>query len=281
MKYFFQLLFVLNSYLVFSSKNYINYAESIFVNKGSYTLKKVFKNSIEIKNKVEYLFNKDLLDHEYTKAYAINADFKTYWSKNESNWKMLDMNKDSIFEFIYCYETNESKENNFIEIYFQQSGKLKLLFKEKGSLIAYKIQPNTKEIILFHHKYPCCRTVSHNINMIRMVNNKIHLRKKYFVLNPEDTSFKIFPNYVQYSSKYYYLKKNKKIFSSTKSIMQHSKKSIIGIYPKNTPFRILFSEKKWKYVLMCGTPINSTKSKTIINPENFTQTHVFGWLSVN
>jgi hypothetical protein len=119
----------------------------------------------------------------------------------------------SIFEFIYCCETNESKENNFIEIYVQQSGKLKLLFKEKGSLIAYKIQPNTKEMILFHHKYPCCRTVSHNINMIRMVNNKIHLRQKYFVVNPEDTSFKIFPNFVHYSSKYYYLKNNKKIFS--------------------------------------------------------------------
>ena len=255
---------------------------AIFVNGGLTDFSILFKSTdSELKSKVQVLFDEDCLDHPFSKAYDQNATFQHYWQSNEKLWYSLDMNKDGVNELIFQSELN-SNESESIEIYSLKSKKYKLIFGDSGHLLAYKIHPNTKEIILFHHKYPCCSASSHNINMVRLVGGEIILRKKYFVARNECMKGDFFPQKVRYTPQYFMLQRNTIVRWCPEIIDEKASDAFstnsIATYPKGVQYRILAEEKGWKYVLLCGIPLKKEAGKGIISAENFTDTHVFAWL---
>ena len=249
----------------------------LFVNGGETDFSKLFidqKNTI--KEQVKKLFDFDKLDHEYTKAYETEAKFEIYWLKNESNWHFIDLNRDGKSELIFQSIATLNNEMEFVEIWSNQT----VLYKESGHFIAYKIHPNTNEIILFHHKYPCCSSASHNIDMVRYVRGKIRLRKKYFLARDSEMKGDFFPPKVKYTSNYHYLNNNTPVRWSSNRIMNNASKlsneNKVADYPKATPYWILAKRNGWNYVLMCGEPISNQKG--LIRSENFKDVHVFGWI---
>ena len=52
----------------------------------------------------------------------------------------------------------------------------------------------------------------------------------------------------------------------------------IAVYSKNSAYKLIYSTKNWKYVLMCSPPTNSINVKTLIKRENFLNVSVFGWI---
>lgn len=262
---------------------------SLFINNGKTDLEILFhsNNFSDLEKNVEKLFNEDQLDHAYSKAFDMEAKFSVYWKMNGKYWSSLDLNKDGKNELFFLPKAINPDDIEFIEIYTQKKGVYKLIYKESGHIIAYKIQPNTKEIVLFHHQYPCCSNASHNINMVRLVNGKINLRKKYFLARDEGMKGDFFPNSVNFTSKFNYLKKRttvrwspEKISKNAWSVFQENK---LAIYPKLTPFRILAKKGNWYYIEICGEPIIRKKKlyDCVINSENFNNVHVFGWIVFN
>lgn len=275
--------FLLTSVFSYSNADMPRIPASIFVNGGQTDFSILFKSiDKELKNKVQLLFDEDRLDHSLSKAYDVEAVFDRYWKENEKLWHSLDVNKDGVNELIYLSILSETNESESFEIYSLKDEKYRLIFGDSGHLLAYKIHPNTKEIILFHHKYPCCSSASHNINMIRLVGGQIVLRKKYFIAKNEGMKGIFFPKKVNYTSDYFYLNTNTTLRWSSGVIDEKASDvfndNIIAIYPKGTPYRILAEENGWKYVLFCGVPSKKESNIGIITPENFSEIHVFGWI---
>jgi hypothetical protein len=254
--------------------------ESFFINNAKTDFESIFiKNSDELQKSVNQLFDSDLLNHDLTKAYDLEAKFDKYWAKYESSWHLLDLNNDGVFELLFNNSSNEPEHLSF-ELFKKENQKYEAIYFQIGKLVGYKIHPNTKEVILFRHQYPCCTNLSHNVDMIRYLNGKITLRKKFFVARPDEMKTKLFPKKVSYTKEYLFLSKDEKVRWSaeviTKNATRMSQENIISKYPKGTPYRVLAVEKGWKYVLICGEP--SKDLNKIINPANFIYTHVFGWV---
>ena len=256
-----------------------------FINDGNENLETIFIESNQTKKNVELLFNLDRLDHEFTKAFNLDAKFTDYWNKNKFNWHFIDLNNDGVFELIFSANpSGKNDEYSSIEVYvFKKNKSIPfLIYKESGALFAFKVHPNTNEIILFQHRFPCCSSFSHNINMIRIVNNKIILRKKYFVINKTGENEIFYPKSFHYDSRYHYLNRNEILRWScgekSKNLKGNFLENIIAIYPENSPYKIIYSTTNWKYVLMYAPPMKSKKIKTLITKENFLDVRVFGWI---
>lgn len=254
--------------------------ESFFVNNAKTDFESIFiKNKEELQKSVKQLFDNDLLNHDLTRAYDIEAKFENYWAKYESSWHLLDLNNDGVFELLFNNSSDEPEHLSF-ELFKKEKQKYQAIYFQIGKLIGYKIHPNTKEVVLFRHQYPCCTNLSHNIDMIRLINGNIILRKKFFVARPDEMKTKLFPKKVSYSNKYSFFKKDEKVRWSaeviTKGATRMTQENIISNYPKGTAYRVLSEEKGWKYILICSEP--SKEINKIINPANFVYTHVFGWV---
>ena len=254
-----------------------------FVNNGKTDFNKIYDKSENLKEIIEVLFDKDLLDHELTRAYNTDANFENYWLNNMMNWHFLDLNNDKINEILFISNpSGKPDEYSLSEIYIKKNHQFKLIFKESGAIFAYKIHENTKEFVLFHHKFPCCSSISNNVNMVRIINGKIKLRKKYFVANSEILKSNCLPKSVHYDLKFYYLTKDKVLRWSTnkfsKKDLNSKNENIIAFYPEKAAYKVLFSNKKWIYVLFYESPLRSKKNKSAINPDNFSNVHVYGWI---
>ncbi len=284
MKYFIFIFFILYLPVFANSKAVMpRINASLFVNNGLTDFSNLFKLiDPNLKLKVKRLFDQDKLDHVDSKAYDLNAIFDNYWKNQSKYWYSLDMNLDGENELLYLSEFTEEIEMESFEIYVLLNDTYNCIYKETGHLLAYKIHPNTKEIILFHHSYPCCSSVSHNINMVRLINDKIALRKKYVVARDIGMKGDFFPKHVKYSYEMNRLKKEETVRWSPNEINVSASESfqnnIVGKYEKDTPYRTLFVKGRWKYVLMCDKPMKRIPNQGIIDTDNFYDVKVFGWI---
>jgi len=118
--------------------------------------------------------------------------------------------------------------------------------------------------------------------MVRVINGKIKLRKKYFIANSEILKSNCIPKFVNYNLKFHFLTKETAVrWSSnknTKKDVNSINENTIAFYPKKAPYKVLFSNKNWIYVLLYEAPLTSKKNKSAINPNNFSDVHVYGWI---
>lgn len=234
------------------------------------------------KKLVRELFDQDLLNHEGTKAYDMNASFEAYYRLFSARYHIIDMNADGIPEIIFSgYVTSDDDRERF-EVYVRSKGKLQRMYDQIGHLLAYRIQPNTGEVLLYHHQYPCCLNASHNINRLRLVEGKLQLLKKYFVAREAgDMKGAFFPEASVFDGKYAFTEKVVSLRWSPEVLVSgawegRTGENIVARYPDSSVYRVLARKNGWLYVLMHSAP--SGEANKVINPVNFEDVAVFGWL---
>lgn len=231
---------------------------------------------------VQSLFDNELIDHVLTKSYDLNADFDSYFERFQKCYWLMDLNQDGALEIVFSGHTTDEMESEMLQIFSPIGKAYSLVFSEKGHFLAYKIHPNTKEILIFHHQYPCCDNGSHNINRLRLVKNSVQMVKRYFVARDSNMKGDFFPQKSEFNKKFFSTKQNQtKLYWSPNIISSdawpgRSQQNLVAKYPKNTPYQCLAEKGAWKYVIMHGAPI--VENNTVINPANFTGTWIYGWI---
>lgn len=237
-------------------------------------------NQDEIKVAVQWLFENDRLDHDYSKGLTANTSFEVYWKNLGKDWYMVDMNQDGQNELIYSGRSFQAEEKEFFQLFINYGKVWKQDFWDEGHFAGYQIQPNTGEIILVHHKYPCCYQASHNINRIRFIGGKIKLYKKLFLARDTGMKGNFFPEKVTYSTKVYKLKKEEMLYWSSEVIKEEafysSPSNTILPYEEGSYFQILAKLQDWDYVVMLSPP--KKVPSRVANAENLQDVHVMGWI---
>ncbi len=233
---------------------------------------------------VQFLFDNDMLDHIGTKAYDPAALFVNYYKQFGPLYQLIDLNNDQVPELIFNGYNTDEREKEQLQIFTTIKGVLVSVYNEMGHVMAYKIQPNTKEVLLYHHQYPCCENASHNLNRLRLVNNKIILLKRYFLGRDHGMLGKFFPEKSTFSGKFHQTKKKIALHWSPEEINQgawqrRSEKNIIAMYPDSVAYSVLAEKGKWRFVIMHGAPV--VEENRVINPSNFSNTWIYGWMKEN
>ena len=230
---------------------------------------------------VQFLFDNDMVDHIMTKAYDPEALFVNYYKQFGPLYQLIDLNNDQVPELIFNGYNSEEREKEQLQIFTTIKGVLVSVYNEMGHLMAYKIHPNTKEVLLYHHQYPCCENASHNLNRLRLVNNKIALVKRYFLGRDHGMLGKFFPEKSKFTGKFVVTKEKTTLRWSPEEINQgawprRTEKNIIAMYPDSVAYTVLAEKGKWQFVIMHGAPVSEPNK--VINPANFTNTWIYGWI---
>lgn len=232
---------------------------------------------------VRYLFDHDLINHQGTRAFAIDAQFAPYYAAFKDLYRLIDLNNDGNPEIIFEGLVSTDDEKEHVEIYTVKKGIPTRIYDEIGHFPAYKIHPNTGEVLLFQHQYPCCLNASHMIMRLRLVQGKIQAVKRYFVAREAgDMKGKFFPAKTTFTGKLATTKKSVDLRWSPGIITenawkQRTQENRIASYPKGAKYQILAREKGWMYVRMQTAPEQETGNK-VINTANFEETAIYGWL---
>lgn len=230
---------------------------------------------------VKYLFDADLLDHVGTKAYDNQAVFDKYYTQFSALYRLIDLNNDGLPELIFNGFVSSDDDKEYLEIYGTKKGVVTRLFKEIGHVLAYKIQPNTKEVLLYHHQYPCCENASHNLNRLRLIGNELQLQKRYFIGRDSGMIGSFFPKKVQFTSENKRFSKTTKLYWSpaivtTDAWPRRSQTNVIASYAASSVYTVLAQTKSWSFVLVKSAPMITPNN--VINPANFLQTWIYGWV---
>jgi hypothetical protein len=282
MKLKISILFLSFSTLTWSYVEMTRVDARVFIASPETDFNKILVNNEALKAKmVEFLFNNDLVDHIGTKAYDPAALFVNYYKQFASLYQLIDLNNDQIPELIFNGYADEEKEKEHLQIFTTIKGELVSVYNEIGHLLAYKIHPNTKEVLLYHHQYPCCENASHNLNRLRLVDNKIVQLKRYFLGRDHGMLGRFFPDKSVFSGKFYQTKSKTVLHWSPEEINKaawprRSEKNIIANYPDSTIYSVLAEKGRWRFVIMHGAPL--TEENRVINPSNFSNTWIYGWI---
>ncbi|TSJ38994.1 hypothetical protein [Fluviicola chungangensis] len=242
---------------------------------------------IQVKNEalkvkmITFLFDNDMIDHIGTKAYDPTALFVNYYKQFGPLYQLIDLNNDQIPELIFNGYCTEEREKEQLQIFTTIKGELVPVYNKIGHLLAYKIHPNTKEILLYHHQYPCCENASHNLNRLRLIDNRMTLVMRYFVGRDRGMKGHFFPEKSVFSGKFYHTKAKTSLYWSPEVIDQgawprRTEKNIIAHYPDSTIYSVLAEKGKWSFVVMHGAPV--VEENKVINPANFSTTWIYGWI---
>lgn len=257
---------------------------ALFIHQSKTDFGSVEKKDDVLKKKlVKELFDNDLVDHFGSKAYDTNADFEVYYLDYSSKYWLMDLDVDGNPELIFSGYVNPEDDRERFQVYASVDHQLRSVYSGVGHLLAYKIQPNTREILLYHHQYPCCENASHNLNRIRLVNGKIQTIRYYFLGREDRMVGPFFPKKVRFTSKYSESKTGFHLFWSpakvkTNAWQGRSQANEITTFGKGSVYTVLATEKKWKFVLVKAAP--ELKKNLVINPENFRETSIYGWMPV-
>ncbi len=260
-------------------------APNLFIHQPKTDFHAIEMKDEQLKKKLVYkLFHMELIGHYGTKAYGgfTDVDFESYYEQFASKYWMIDMNLDGDPELIFNgYATPDDDMERF-SIFTLVHNQMSNVYDGTGLLLAYKIHPNTKEIVLYHHQFPCCSSASHNLNRIRLVNGKIKTLQYYFVGREGDMVGPFFPKKVNFKSTYKRSEKGFHLFWSSAKVgsnawMGRTDNNEITVFQSNTIYSLLAVKNKWKFVVVKSAPKLDKKNR-VINPENFKSTFIFGWI---
>ncbi|MDF3026513.1 MAG: hypothetical protein K0S23_820 [Fluviicola sp.] len=276
------ILFLSFSVLALSYVEMTRVDARVFIANPETDFSKIQVNNEALKAKmVEFLFSNDLVDHIGTKAYDPGALFVNYYKQFAPLYQLIDLNNDKVPELIFNGYADEEREKEHLQIFTTIKGELVSVYNEIGHVLAYKIHPNTKEVLLYHHQYPCCENASHNLNRLRLVDNKIVQIKRYFLGRDHGMLGRFFPDKSGFSGKFHQTTAKTALYWSGEEINKaawpgRSEKNIIANYPDSTNYSILAEKGKWRFVIMHGAPL--AEENRVINPSNFSNTWIYGWI---
>lgn len=249
-------------------------------------LDSIYLNTNSKETTIKKLYHRKLINH-----YLVDderKDFESYYALYEKYWHFVDLNQDGTLELLFQGKYEKNDDRAYTEIYTLHQNEYTLNYLEIGALLGYKINPNSKEIILYTHEYPCCESYTHNISTIRFINGKIKARKKFFIARDKgDMKGNFFPEKLNFQKAYNLLPKTSTIYWSTNPINEEAfkgtvrrlKSNIICRFPKNTVYRILAESNNAYYVLITGHPI--PEKDLPINVANLKMVPIYAWIQKN
>ena len=251
---------------------------NVFVNDGNTNVESIMFDADNTKSKVKILFDKKEIIHELT---GPNSSFDRYWEAFGSQWKWVRFRKNESPILLFTGLNSYTDEREFVELYDPELEKSRL-FAESGRIIAFKRHPLTNELILYTHKYPCCRYSSHNIFTIRYINKEIKSKDRFFVgRDSGDMVGPFFPDSVSFDGKYKRLEEKTLLRWSpkiveTNAFLERAHTNAIIHYEKGALYKELARQGEWIYVLMLNGI--SEEASAVINHVNFTNKGVYGWI---
>lgn len=282
MRVFLLFLFTLTTVLSKAgSISLVDIPSHVFVNNGKTNFDSIFQRD-KVESLVQELFNQQTLYHDYTLEIQPNSNFKTYWSVFEKRWNVIDLDNDGIPELIMQGQTSTLDEKEYVEIYKKTNEGWIKIHGEVGRLLAYKIHPNTKKIILYQHRYPCCYSASHNIITIRLIREKIITKSRFFVGRDHgDMVGPFYPDSVNYPSSFKQLNEKTLLRWSPEVVEKnaftnYSETNAIIHYEKGAFYKLLYTKDNWSFVLMYSGIVN--EQAIVINAGNFVNKPVYGWI---
>jgi len=256
---------------------------SLFIYQPITNFDSVLVNNEPLKRKMmAFLFDNDMIDHAGTRAYDAKATFLDYYKQYAPLYRLIDLNNDQIPELIFNGLVTPGDDREFLEIYGTVQGNVVRLYREIGHLLAYKVQPNTKEILLYHHQYPCCVNASHNLNRLRLIGEKFRVSKYYFLGRDKDMVGPFFPKKSTFTGKYgifttpITLRWSPAVVNSG-AWKTRSEVNTIADFDSLSVYTVLATENGWDFVLMKTNPKLDKKNR-VINPANFGETAIYGWV---
>jgi len=264
-----------------STLSLVDVPANVFVNKGKTNLDSIFHRT-GVESAVQEVFNQRILYHDYTLEINPNSNFETYWSVFENRWNFVDLNNDGTYELIMQGQNTNLDEKEFVEMYKKSTNGWEKIHSEVGRLLAYKIHPNTQKIILYQHRYPCCKSASHTIIAVRLLRDKIYTTSRFFVGRDNgDMVGPFYPDSVQYTSSFKLLKNKTLLRWSPKVVEEnaflgYSATNAIIHYDEGAIYKSLYSKDNWSFVLMYSGIV--TEQAVVINPANFQFKPVYGWI---
>jgi len=274
----------------YACSNFVNAAEivmprvnaKLFIHNPQTDLDLITVKDAGLKEKwVKLLFDNDKIDHFGSKAFDPNARFDAYYKNFGPFYRLADLNNDEVPELLFNGVVSDEDEREYVEIYTYQKNELVNIYKEIGHIMAYKIQPNTQEVLLYHHQYPCCGNASHNLNRLRLVEGKIQSLKRYFVGRDTDMKGKFFPDSTKVTADYKVASKKMELRWSGEVISKdawyrRTPDNIIAHYEPGAVYNLLAEENGWYFVLVHAAPIK--EASYVINADNFKETWIYGWV---
>lgn len=263
--------------------------QAIFINGGHQSFKDIINNDRDISIFVKQLYHTDQLPHKSALYYKNAPDFSIYWKSYSAYWSAIKLqpNSEQIELIFNCKLFQEDSKQTF-ELYSINTDNFNPqspLFRGEGVLLAYKTSPNTGEIVLYIHDYPCCNSAGHNIVLLRVIEGVCKARKRFFVARDrDDIKGPFFPEIVNFPEKIHQLKEPKELLWSPEKVEKNafigqSDKNLIGQFRKGSYYYVLNQwDKSWQYVLLLNG-INDEPS-AVLNPVNFKNRPVFGFIAV-
>src|SRR5690554_7677161 len=104
--------------------------------------------------------------------------FDEYWDRYKEQWFYIQFKENKSPMLLFHGLRNSDDEREYVEIYnMDKTINNRMVFSEIGRLLAYKKHPFTDELILFVHRYPCCKSASQDRKSTRL--NSSHVRISY------------------------------------------------------------------------------------------------------
>ncbi|RYM30801.1 hypothetical protein ERX46_17115 [Brumimicrobium glaciale] len=278
------LLFAIStsSYQAQVNPSLVNIPHEVFVNDGKSDFNKILSQDASIEEKVKTLHSFNELSHDLT---IQTNSFNEYWKKYKSQWFYISFNKQQKPLLLFKGLKNDVDEREYVEIFdLEKDRNYRGLFSDVGVLLAYKIHPLTSEVILYVHKYPCCKSASHNIYRLRRVEEGLKINDRFFVgRDSGDMVGPFFPKKVEFSDKYYKLGKKTEVRWSPEVVEENAFKdwaetNLIIHYNEGALYKILYEKNDWQFVVFFNG-IAEEQSR-VLNYTNFKNKGVYGWIKV-
>ncbi|HLW38747.1 MAG TPA: hypothetical protein VKX31_00055 [Brumimicrobium sp.] len=280
-QFLFFLLFLL-PYFVFSQENptLVDIPHEVFIGNSFTDFDKILVQDESIAEKVKILHAYDELDHELT---VRTNSFEEYWNAYRKFWYLIQFKKGNAPLLLFKGHKHSNDEREFVEIFdLEKQRGNRLQFSEVGKLLAYKINPYTKELVLFTHKYPCCRSASHNLYTIRQINHKIVHTDRFFVGRDRgDMVGPFFPEVANHTKEYKRLDKKTELRWSPAVVEEDAflgwtPSNLIIHYNKGAVYKVLGEQEGWQFVLFSNGI--AEEQSMMLNYTNFLNKGVYGWI---
>lgn len=281
-KYLFYFLSIVISTSIYSQvdPNMVDIPHQVFVNGGTDDFDQILYKDETIAEKVKSLHTYIELGHDFP---AQMHTFDEYWERYKEQWFYIQFKENKSPMLLFHGLRNSDDEREYVEIYnMDKTINNRMVFSEIGRLLAYKKHPFTDELILFVHRYPCCKSASHNIFNIRQINENLKFHDRFFVgRDTGDMVGPFFPERVNHDGKYHFLTKKTELRWSPAVVSENAfegwtESNLMIHYDKGAMYKILHDQGEWLFVLFF-TGIAEEQSK-MLNYTNFKNKGVYGWI---
>ena len=275
-------IFYFSSYQAQVNPNLVNIPHEVFVNNGQNDFNKILSQDASIREKVEILHSLNEINHDLT---VQTNSFNEYWKRYELQWFHISLVKNQKPLLLFKGLKNDVDERDYIEIYDIEKERSKRgLFSNVGVLLAYNIHPLTKEIILYVHKYPCCKSASHNIYRLRRIKDGLKINDRFFVgRDSGDMVGPFFPEKIKFSDRYYRLEKKTEVRWSPAVVNENAFENwattnLMIHYNEGAIYKVLYEKNGWQFVVFFNGIVE--EQSRMLNYTNFNNKGVYGWIEM-